>query len=240
MIPKIIHYCWFGKGQYPEIVKKCIKSWETYCSGYELKLWNEDNYDVTKSRYMKEAYENKKWAFVSDYARLDIVYREGGIYLDTDVELVKALDDLLDCKCFFASDGCGINSGIGFGAEKGNTVVKMLLDEYQEKIFVKDGKLDLTPCTVPNTRIFLKYGYNPSSADVQNIIGVTIFPAEFFSPLNAMSELNLTKNTYGIHHGSRLWETGMTKFKSRLRIVLGSKRTNKIKKILILLKLKKL
>lgn len=85
MIPKIIHYCWFGNGEQPEIVKKCIKSWERFCPGFEVKLWSEDNYDVTKNRYMKEAYDNKMWAFVSDYARLDIVYNEGGIYLDTDV-----------------------------------------------------------------------------------------------------------------------------------------------------------
>lgn len=239
MIPRKIHYCWFGKGEYPEIVKRCMKSWKTYCPGYEINLWNEDNYDVTKNRYIKEAYENKKWAFVSDYARLDIIYREGGIYLDTDVELIRALDDLLVYKSFFAGDGCGINSGIGFGAEKGNRVVKILLEEYEGKGFIKDGKPDLTPCTVPNTRPFLEHGYDPSAVDVQYFMGTTIFPTEYFSPMNGMSELHITKNTYGIHYGSRLWETGMTRFKSKIRIALGRKWTNRIKKVFKLFGLKK-
>ncbi len=239
MIPKIIHYCWFGNGEQPEIVKKCIKSWERFCPGFEVKLWSEDNYDVTKNRYMKEAYDNKMWAFVSDYARLDIVYNEGGIYLDTDVELVRPLDDLLNYRCFFAGDGCGINTGVGFGAERENEVVKMLLDEYEKACFIKDGKMDLTPCTVPNTRVFLKYGYDPVNAGIQSILEATIFPSEYFSPTNGMSELNATEKTYGIHHGSRLWETGMTRLKSRVRIALGRKWTNRIKKVLKLFGLKK-
>ena len=239
MIPKKIHYCWFGKGEYPEIVKKCIKTWERYCPEYELKLWNEDNYDVRKNRYIEEAYENKKWAFVSDYARLDIIYHEGGIYLDTDVELIKSLDDLLVYKCFFAGDGCGINSGLGFGAEKENNVIKILMEEYEGVAFVKDGKLDLTPCAIPNTRPFLENGYNPADVNIQNILGAIIFPAEYFSPTNSMSELNITEKTYGIHHGSRLWETGLTRFKSRLRIVLGSKWTHRIKTVLKFLGFKK-
>lgn len=239
MIPKKIHYCWFGKGKYPEIVKRCIKSWKKYCPEYEIILWNEDNYDVRKNRYTKEAYENKKWAFVSDYARLDIIYREGGIYLDTDVELIKPLDDLLVQDSYFAADGCGINSGLGFGAEKGNHVVKRLLDEYEGVSFIKDGKPDLTPCTFLNTRPFLEYGYNPSDGHVQCIMGTTVFPSEYFSPINGMSELNITMNTYGIHHGSRLWETGLTRFKSKVRIIFGNKWTNHIKKILKFFGLKK-
>ena len=238
MIPKTIHYCWFGKGEPPEIVKKCIKSWKEYCPGFQIKLWNEDNYDVTKNCYMKEAYDNKKWAFVSDYARLDIVYNEGGIYLDTYVELVRSLDSLLDYHCFFAGDGCGINTGIGFGAERKNTVVEMLLLEYEKKHFVKDGRMDLTPCTVPNTRVFLDNGYNPTDTSIQSILGVTIFPPEYFSPTNGMSELNATEMTYGIHHGSRLWETGMTRLKTRVRLTLGRKWTNRIKRILKFFRLK--
>lgn len=239
MIPKTIHYCWFGKSNPPEIVKKCIKSWKEYCPEFEIKLWNEDNYDVTKNRYMKEAYDNKKWAFVSDYARLDIIYNEGGIYLDTDVELIKPLDDLLNFRCFFAGDGCGINTGVGFGAEEKNDIVKMLLDEYEGVSFIKDGNMDLTPCTVPNTRIFLKNGYNPTDEGIQNILGATIFPSEYFSPTNGMSELNATDKTYGIHHGSRLWETGLTRLKSRVRLTLGRKWTNRIKKVLKFFGLKK-
>ena len=239
MIPKKIHYCWFGKGEYPEIVKRCIQSWKKYCPDYEIILWNEDNYDIKKNCYMKEAYAQKKWAFVSDYARLDIVYQEGGIYLDTDVELIKSLDDLLDLDSYFAADGCGINSGLGFGAEKRNPIVKKLLDEYNGVSFMKNGKPDLTPCTIPNTRLFLEKGYNPSDENIQHIMGTTIFPAEYFSPINGMSEITITENTYGIHHGSRLWETGLTKYKSKIRIFLGNKWANRIKKVLKVLGIKK-
>ena len=97
-IPKVIHYCWFGKGEMPKIAKKCIKSWEKYCPDYEIICHNEDNFDLSQNRYMREAYEAKKWAFVSDFARLKIIYDHGGIYLDTDVELIKPIDDLLENK----------------------------------------------------------------------------------------------------------------------------------------------
>lgn len=124
MIPKIIHYCWFGRGKYPAIVQKCLKSWQTHCPDYEIKLWNEDNYDIFKATYMAEAYQAKKWAFVSDFARLDIIYHNGGIYLDTDVELIKSLDSLLTLGCFVAADETGINTGMGFGASKNHQTIK--------------------------------------------------------------------------------------------------------------------
>ena len=137
MIPKVIHYCWFGKGKYPKIVKQCISSWERYCPDYQLKLWNEENYDINQCDFLKEAYSSKNWAFVSDYARLDIIYHEGGIYLDTDVELVKSLDDLLAYDCFLASDGsAGINTGLGFGAVRNHPTIKSMLDKYENKHFI--------------------------------------------------------------------------------------------------------
>ena len=124
MIPKVIHYCWFGGNELPELAMKCIDSWKKFCPDYEIKQWNEKNYDLDSSRYIKEAYKNKKWAFVSDYARLDIIYNNGGIYLDTDVELIGKLDEFLDEKCFLAAEREEyVNTGLGFGAEKGNVVI---------------------------------------------------------------------------------------------------------------------
>ena len=123
-IPKVIHYCWFGKGEMPKLAKKCIKSWEKYCPGFEIICHNEDNFDLSQNRYMCEAYEAGKWAFVSDFARLKIIYDNGGIYLDTDVELIKPIDDLLEGKGFMGFDEKGIvATGLGFGAEKGNEII---------------------------------------------------------------------------------------------------------------------
>lgn len=233
MIPKIINYCWFGHAPYPAIVKKCIDSWKKYCPDYEIKLWNEDNYDVKKIPYTREAYDNKKWAFVSDYARLDIIYHEGGIYLDSDVELVKSLDGLLDNNAFFAGDGSGINTGLGFGADKENDVVGLLLNEYEGKHFIHNGQMDLTVCTKPNTRPFLLNGYDKASTNVQQILGATLLPPQYFSPIEGkFSEFKIQKDTYGIHWSSRSWESGLTKIKADIRLKLGADKTSKLKKIL--------
>lgn len=232
MIPKIIHYCWFGKNKYPAIVQKCVASWHKYCPDYEIKLWNEDNYDVKKNMYMIEAYKNKKWAFVSDFARLDIIYKEGGIYLDTDVELVRSLDDLLEEKCFVAGDGMGINTGLGFGAEKEHPVVKEMLDLYEGKHFITAGVPDLTPCTVLNTKPFLQAGYDIAAKQIFRMQGAVVLPPEYFSPIEGIhSELKITPNTHGIHWNSRLWETGLTRLKAKGRLLLGAKLVNKLKKI---------
>ena len=139
MIPKIIHYCWFGGESLPESAIKCINSWKKFCPDYEIIRWDESNYDVTKNVYMKEAYEAKKWGFVPDYARLDIVYNYGGIYMDTDVELLKPLDDLLGCNAYMGVEKPGIVAlGLGFGAEKGNSVIGDLLEEYNDKRFINN------------------------------------------------------------------------------------------------------
>ena len=120
MIPKIIHYCWFGGTEIPEADQKCMASWRKYCPDYTIMRWDESNYDYTKNQYMREAYEAKKWGFVPDFARLDIVYTYGGIYLDTDVEIIRNIDDLLVNSAYmgFESGGAAVNPGLGFGAEK--------------------------------------------------------------------------------------------------------------------------
>lgn len=129
MIPKIIHYCWVGNCQKPKSVLYCIESWRKFCPDYRIIEWNESNYDFSKNKYMWQAYEAKKWGFVPDYARLDIVYQYGGIYLDTDVELVKNIDELLSHKAFMGFEDTGdgeffVNCGHGFGAEPGNEITK--------------------------------------------------------------------------------------------------------------------
>lgn len=131
MIPKVIHYCWFGNNKKPDLIKKCIESWEKYCPDYEIIEWNEDNFNINSVSYVKKAYMDKKYAFVSDYVRLYAVYTCGGIYLDTDVLLHNRIDGLLNYNCWLASDDVRyINTGLGFGAEKNNKLIKEIMDPY--------------------------------------------------------------------------------------------------------------
>lgn len=132
MIPKVIHYCWFGNSDKPELIKKCIESWKKYCPDYEIIEWNESNFDINSIPYVAQAYADKKWAFVSDYVRLYAVYNQGGIYLDTDVLLHHGIDDLLQYRCWLASDDVRyIATGLGFGAEKGNTLIQAMMNAYK-------------------------------------------------------------------------------------------------------------
>lgn len=168
MIPKIIHYCWFGENPLPELAQKCIASWEKYCPDYEIKEWNENNFDLNGCAFVKEAYEAKKWAFVSDFARLKIIYEEGGIYLDTDVEILKSFDTLLGNKCFLGEETSGfVATGLGFGAEKYNPIIKELLEMYIGKHFkLEDGLFDMMPCHRKNTEPLHKYGYKFSGTKI--------------------------------------------------------------------------
>lgn len=153
MIPKIIHYCWFGGNSKSKIIEKCIASWRKYCPDWKIIEWNESNYDVNKIEFMREAYAAKKWAFVSDVARLDILYEYGGVYLDTDVELFSSLEDWLQYDAVFAfeTERC-INTGLGFASLKGNAAVLEMIKHYEGRHFIVDGKMQLFPCPEGNTR----------------------------------------------------------------------------------------
>mgnify|MGYP005895893275 CR=1 FL=1 len=154
-IPKIIHYCWFGGGPIGEADRKCMESWKKYCPDYRIMRWDETNFEISANRYAQQAYEAKKYAFVSDYARLAVVYEYGGIYLDTDVELVRPLDELLELPGFMGvQNNNEVATGLGFGACKGNPVVQALLRDYDALDFIKaDGSVDLTPCPERNTKV---------------------------------------------------------------------------------------
>lgn len=208
MIPKIIHYCWFGGKDIPEEYKHYIETWKKYCPDYQIKEWNEKNFDLNASDYTKEAYEQRKWAFVSDYARLKIIYEEGGVYLDTDVELLKSLDTLLKEKCFLASEKTGyIATGLGFGAEKKNEVIRLLLEEYSNRHFAgKNGVYDHTACPKRNTKPLQKYGYKFNPDEIVRIKDAIVFPPSYFDPMDSTSgDINISENTYTIHHYSASW-----------------------------------
>ena len=229
-IPKVIHYCWFGKGEMPKLAKKCIKSWKKYCTDYEIICHNEDNFDLTQNRYLNEAYKAGKWAFVSDYARLKIICDNGGIYLDTDVELIKPIDDLLLTKGFMGFDEKGIvATGLGFGAEKGNEIVSEFLKDYDNIPFVlPDGSYDLTPCPDRNTEALKRLGMDIKNTS-QTFMDITFLPDEYLCPMNYYTgKKTITENTYSIHHYSASWTSVVTKRTTRIKRIIGVRLYDKI------------
>ena len=219
MIPKVIHYCWFGGNPLPELAQKCIASWKKYCPNYEIKEWNENNFDLSVCDYVKEAYDAKKWAFVSDYARLDIIYHNGGIYLDTDVELLKPLDEFLGVSAFFGAESTGfVATGLGFGAEKKNKVVKHMLDEYTNIHFKKlDSTFDTTPCPRRNTKPLEEEGYRFSEKEIWKAKDVVVFPPKYFCPIDYRTgRIMITDRTYSIHHYSALWLSDEERYYGKL------------------------
>ena len=228
-LPKTIHYCWFGGGQKTELIERCIASWKKYAPDCEIIEWNENNYDVTKNPYMKEAFEAKRWSFVSDYARLDIVYEHGGIYFDTDVELIRPIDDLLSGTGFIGfeqADQNGqyfVNSGGGFGALPYDSIIKKMRDYYNELSFLNhEGKENLQPCPKYNTEAMKEYGLVCDNKQ-QRVGNISIYPADWFCPVNWKSHhCETTENTYSIHHFDASWLGNKEKkHRRRERIIDG-------------------
>ena len=229
-IPKVIHYCWFGKGPKPALAEKCIKSWKKYCPDYQIICWNEDNFDIGQNLYMKQAYDAKKWAFVSDYVRLKVVYDYGGIYLDTDVELLKPIDDLLDNNGFLGYDEKGlVCTGLGFGAEKGNPVIGAFLHDYDDISFLReDGSCDLTPCPDRNTDRLVQLGMDIAVTD-QTFMGIRLLPREYLCPMEYYTgKKTITPKTYSIHHYCASWTSNVTKRTTRIKRIIGVKMYDKI------------
>ncbi len=217
MIPKKIHYCWFGHNPLPELAQKCIASWKKYCPDYEIIEWNEDNFDIHCCPYVEEAYEAKKWAFASDYVRLYVVYTYGGIYLDTDVELVKSLDCFLYNKCYLGIefDSGYIATGLGFGAEKGNEAVALMLKAYEGLSFKENDSSII--CPILNTKPFYDYGFILGKDELLDIGIAKIFPSEYFCPINCSTgETTITDSTVSIHHYSGSWLDDETKYAKKL------------------------
>ncbi|MDO4490595.1 MAG: glycosyltransferase [Lachnospiraceae bacterium] len=230
-IEKKIHYCWFGGNPLPESVEYCIQSWKKYCPDYEIIQWNESNFDVQQNRYMREAYQQKKWAFVSDYARLKIIYDQGGIYLDTDVELVRSLDTLLEQEGFMGFQNKEtVATGLGFGAVAGHCLIKALLDDYEEiSFFNRDGSMDLTPCPNRNTACMVQLGLQADGTR-QTLQGIEIYPAEYFSPLDwKTGKLKLTENSYSIHRYDASWLDKKEHRWMKVQQVIGEKNCYRIR-----------
>ena len=207
LIPKMIHYCWFGGKPIPDTYKEWIESWHKFCPDYEIKEWNESNYDITKNQYMYQAYEQKKWGFVPDYARLDIIYNYGGIYLDTDVELVSSFDDLLYQKGFAGFEREEfVNLGSGFGAVQRLPIIKEMMDYYEDKQFVnEDGSLNLIASPRLQTDVLLRYGLK-QNGEYQLVSDLTIFPEKMFCGKSiSLRRIRLKPYTRSIHHYDGSW-----------------------------------
>ena len=205
MIPKKIHYCWFGKNSKPKLAEKCIASWKKYCPDYEIIEWNEDNFDIDKYPYARYCMDHQKYAFLSDFARLVIVAEQGGIYFDTDVELIKKPDDLLRYKAFYGFENDEyVASGLGFGAEKGQMTVLKMREEYND-LEKEDGSFELKGCPLLNTKALVKLGLQQNGKE-QEIEEAHIFPAEYFNPFeDATGLLKSSDNTYSIHWYAKSW-----------------------------------
>jgi len=207
LIPKTIHYCWFGGNPHPPLIKKCMESWKKFCPDYEIIEWSEDNFDIRQNRFISEAYQAKKWAFVSDYVRLDVIYRYGGIYMDTDVELLKPLDRFLYDSAF-----CGMEFisapvlSIPFGAVPGNGLVRALRDMFNNMSFIKaDGSFDMTPSTIYHTLLFRQLGLTDENK-LQKTGGFTVYPTDVFAPLQpTLIVEGFTERSHAIHHYAWSW-----------------------------------
>lgn len=248
MIPKVIHYCWFGRNPLPTDAKKCIESWRKYMPDYEIKEWNEDNFDVNSIPYTQEAYKAKKYAFVSDYARFWILYNYGGVYFDTDVQVIKSMDDIISKGPFM---GCEIdaksdlevpkvNPGLGLAVNPGLGLFKEMLELYSTLHFINlDGSYNKKTIVAYTTEMLFKYGLKPISG-IQECAGVFIYPTEYFCPLSfETKKLNITNNTRSIHLFSASWVSKSSLFKKKLYRIMkkcvGEKKTdfllNVVKKI---------
>lgn len=247
MIPKIIHYCWFGRGEKPLTVRKYIESWYKFLPGYKFKEWNEDNFDINGVDYVKEAYESKKYAFVTDYVRLYALYTEGGIYMDTDVEVLGPYDKFLHHHAFsgFETDG-NVPTGM-MAAEKGSVWAKELLDGYLNRHFIlEDGSIDMTTNTTVITSYMLKKGLilNNTFQEIPNLCAM--YPSEYFCPKDHRTGLiHITKNTICIHHfaGSwikkTVWQRIRHFIKIKLSVLLGGDLASMIADIITLRILKR-
>ena len=231
MIHKKIHYCWFGKCKMPELALKCIESWRVNLPDYELKEWNENSFDINSNFYVKEAYESRKFAFVTDYVRLYALYTEGGIYMDTDVEVIKNLDPFLDLPAFSGfEDNVHIPTGI-MAAEKGSVWAGWQLKYYDDRHFLlPDGTLDLTTNVEIIGRLMGEKGFILRNGlyNFQNII--TIFPRDYFCPKShTTGKIELTQNTYTIHHFAGSWKSTSDRLKRRIVHLIGVKMAHRLK-----------
>lgn len=222
MIPKIIHYCWFGRGEKPELAKRCIASWKKFCPDFEIREWNEDNCDYLAMPFMAEAYAAKKYAFVSDVMRLIVLEQYGGVYFDTDVEVVRDISPLLNDEGFIGFENNRfVNSGQVMAAVPHQPVVQAMIEEYKKMHFTNaDGSLNAVGCPHLNTDVMERFGLARNGQE-QLVAGIHVYPDDYFNPMDSTTgKLAKTENTYSIHWYSMSWLPKRTQIRAKLgRIV---------------------
>lgn len=251
-IPKIIHYCWFGGKPLPKSAIKCIKSWNKFFPDYEIKRWDESNFDVNIIPYTQQAYESKKYAFVSDYARFWILYKYGGVYFDTDVEVIQSMNDILMAGPFMGCEnsyqkevtpdssnvasgyGLGVNPGLGLGVSAGFPLINDLMEIYHQLTFsLKHGESNPDTVVTYTTKLLCEKGLK-NSPDIQEIDGMKIYPKDYFCPISTFDgTLRITQNTRSIHHYDQSWQSPTRKYGRKIILLLGGVKLKNIIKNLI-------
>lgn len=236
MIPKVIHYCWFGGKPLPRTARKCLASWKKMCPDYEIKRWDETNFDVSQHPFIKSAYEAGAWAFVSDWARLKIVYDEGGVYLDTDVELIKPLDDLLEsnsCYIGVQQDGRLCSTGLGFGAVKASPVVLKMLSMYDGQVFAWQ-RAGLLACPKSNDAVVRAMGYSGDGMGcIERLNGLAVYPCRYFDPIAPGNLQNLMcEDTVSISLYANSWGSKSARLRRLVVNALGPQKADSIKRVL--------
>ncbi len=221
MIPKIIHYCWFGRGELPEKAQECIESWKKYLPDYELKLWNEDNVDLDEADYIRDAYKHKHYSFVSDFVRMKVMALYGGIYLDVDMELKKSLDPFLNYAVCLGTDDTGTIETVMM-AEPGHPLMKAAFESYAGRKFVKDdGSFNTEVPNVLLDRLLEPLGFRNRNERCSLAGGIEIFPDDYFQGVSLLSgKLNVTENTYIIHWHTLLWVSWKTRLIRFMRLYI--------------------
>lgn len=222
MIPKVIHYCWFSDQPYPTKIKKCIKTWNKILPDYEIRLWNFKNFPPGKSKWVDDAIQNKKYAFAADYIRAYALFNEGGIYLDSDVEVLKSFNDLLHLPYFIGREIESPIEAAVMGAEKGSAIFSLLLDYYNNTDFINNnGELSMTPMPFVMNQL-MKSHFNIKDVQTPSAINhsdscIYILPSDYFSPKSYIDQkIHLTNNTYTIHHFTASWLTKKDKFLNKI------------------------
>lgn len=239
MIPKIIHYCWFGRGQMPALAQKCIASWKKFFPDYEIKEWNEDNFDVNIIPYTQEAYEAKKYAFVSDYARFWILYQYGGLYFDTDVEVIRPMQKIIEHGAFMGCEHDATETtlpcvapGLGLGVEAHSALYKDILDLYAGLHFRNpNGTLNFKTVVQYTTEVLVRYGLACQSG-LQSVGGISIYPKEYFCPIDYRTkECVITSKTVSIHHYAESWHGHKQRMYKLGILFVGQKNMQRIIKL---------
>ncbi|WNR43808.1 glycosyltransferase family 32 protein [Paenibacillus roseipurpureus] len=222
-IPKIIHYCWFGGKDKPDIVRRCLASWKQHLSDYQIIEWNETNLDIIAHRYTREAYAAGKFAFVSDYARVYALYHHGGIYLDTDVEVFQSFDNLLHHETFWGFEQANYIATSTIGAQKGSKLIQLFLDSYEDKPFLRaDGSFDSLTNVAMITKMLIDLGLQ-ADGRFQELPGIGAFyPQTYFSPFDYINcQTFMTSHTYTLHHFYKSWLPPKERRKTQLKMMLA-------------------